>query len=75
MIVDHQPTLIQRLNAIEKPVSAPVLAELLGVSAVTIYKLAKRNALPSFRIASSVKFDCRAVARWLAGERLKEVRQ
>ena len=62
------PTLVQRLNGIEKPVSAKALAELLGVSHITIYKLAAKGTIPSFRIATAVRFDCRAIARWLAGE-------
>lgn len=60
-------TLVQRLNRIERPVTARVLAELLGVSGVTVYKLAAKGVIPSFRIATAVRFDTRAVARWLAG--------
>lgn len=62
---EQQLTLVQRLTRIERPVDAPALAELLGVSAITIYKLAKKGAIPSFRIATAVRFDTRAVARWL----------
>lgn len=47
---DEQLTLVQRLNRIERPVDAPTLAELLGVSAVTVYKLAKKNVIPNFRV-------------------------
>lgn len=62
------PTLVQRLNQIEKPVSAKALAALLGVSHITVYKLAAKGTIPSFRIATAVRFDTRLVARWLAGE-------
>jgi excisionase family DNA binding protein len=62
---DVNLTLVQRLNRIERPVDASALAELLGVSAVTVYKLAKKGAIPSFRIATAVRFDTRLVARWL----------
>jgi excisionase family DNA binding protein len=64
------PTLVQRLNQIERPVSAKALGELLGVSHITIYKLAAKGTIPSFRIATAVRFDTRAVARWLANESL-----
>jgi excisionase family DNA binding protein len=41
------------------------LAQLLQVSEITIYKLAKAHKLPSFRIGTAVRFDPRTVARWL----------
>jgi excisionase family DNA binding protein len=66
--LDFAPTVIQRLNAIERPLCAPQLAQLLGVSHVQIYKLAKKNIIPSFRVGYAVRFDTRAVARWLQGD-------
>lgn len=60
-------TLVQRLNRIERPLTAPALAELLGVSKITLYKMAHKGSIPSFRIATAVRFDARAIARWLAG--------
>ena len=66
---EFAPTLIQRLNRIERPVNAAALAELLGVSPITIYKLAAKGTIPSFRISTAVRFDTRQVARWLAGDR------
>lgn len=64
------PTLVQRLNQIERPITAKALAAILGVSHITIYKLAAKGTIPSFRIATAVRFDTRAVARWLANESL-----
>jgi len=64
---DSTPTLVQQLNAISKPVTAKVLGDLLGVSKITIYKRAAQGALPSFRVGTAVRFDCRAVARHLFG--------
>lgn len=64
---DFPPTLIQRLNQIQRPLTASALAELLGVSKITLYKMAQKGTIPSFRIGCSVRFDTRAVARWLAG--------
>ena len=45
--------------------TAKTLAQLLRVSQVTIYKLAKAHKLPSFRVGTAVRFDPRAVAQWL----------
>lgn len=58
-------TVIERLNQIDRPVKAKRLAEILGISHITLYKLAKQGSIPSIRIATAVRFDCRAIARWL----------
>ena len=55
----------EELETIAHALTAKNLAQLLQVSEVTIYKLAKANKLPSFRIGTAVRFDPRAVARWL----------
>ena len=59
--------IISRLCLITRPLSAPELAEMLGVHKVTVYKLARRGVIPSYRIASAVRFDAVAVASWLSG--------
>ncbi len=60
-----EATLIERLNKIDRPVKAARIAELLGVNKITIYKLAQRGDIPHFRVAGAVRFDTRAVARWV----------
>jgi excisionase family DNA binding protein len=55
----------EELETIAHALTAKNLAQLLQVSEVTIYKLAKANKLPSFRIGTAVRFDPRAVALWL----------
>jgi excisionase family DNA binding protein len=65
--IAFEKTIIQQLNAISRPVKASVLAEMLGLSKITVYKMAAKGSIPSFRIGTAVRFDCRAVARWLAG--------
>jgi excisionase family DNA binding protein len=55
----------ERLELLKHALTATDLAQLLQVSPVTIYKLAKANKLPSFRIGTAVRFDPHAVARWL----------
>jgi excisionase family DNA binding protein len=60
-------TLVERLNKRQALMTADELAELLGTSVVQVYRLAKRGDLPSFRIATCVRFDPRVVAKWLEG--------
>lgn len=45
--------------------TAPELANVLGVSHVTIFKQAKAGRIPSFRIGTCVRFDPFTVAQWL----------
>jgi len=46
--------------------NAEELAEILGVSEITIYKHAKAGRIPSFRIGSCVRFCPKSVAEWIA---------
>jgi excisionase family DNA binding protein len=62
------PTIPERLRALRGGIDARVLAQLLGVSAVSVYKLAARHVLPSYRIGTSLRFDPAVVAQWLTGE-------
>jgi excisionase family DNA binding protein len=58
-------SLPEQLEKMAHALTAKNLAQLLQVSEVTIYKLAKAHKLPSFRIGTAVRFDPRAVAQWL----------
>ena len=58
-------SLAEQLEKVGHAITAQDLAELLRVSAITIYKLAKTNKLPSFRIGTAVRFDPQMVAEWL----------
>jgi excisionase family DNA binding protein len=62
---DLPRSLPEQLEKIAHALTAKNLAQLLQVSEVTVYKLAKANKLPSFRIGTAVRFDPSAVARWL----------
>ncbi|HEY0162022.1 MAG TPA: helix-turn-helix domain-containing protein [Edaphobacter sp.] len=41
------------------------VAPILGISIQQVYKLAARGQIPSFRIASSVRFDPQVFADWM----------
>ena len=41
------------------------LAFLLGVSRITIFKLAKAGRIPCFHVGTCVRFDPKEVAEWL----------
>jgi excisionase family DNA binding protein len=57
----------QRLARLKCGITAAALADLLGVSGVTIYKVAAKYVLPSYRVGTSLRFDPYAVAHWLQG--------
>jgi excisionase family DNA binding protein len=46
--------------------NAEQLADILGVSEITIYKHAKAGKIPSFRIGTCVRFCPKTVADWIA---------
>jgi len=58
-------SLADRIERIGRAMTANELAEMLTVSRITIFKLAKSRRIPSFRIGTCVRFDPRAVAQWL----------
>jgi excisionase family DNA binding protein len=60
-------SLPQRIEGIKRAITASELAELLAISPITVYKMAKAGRLPSFRVGTAVRFDPRAVAQWLRG--------
>lgn len=58
-------SLPDRIEQFGRALNAAELAELLDVSRVTIFKHAKSECIPSFRVGSCVRFDPVSVARWL----------
>lgn len=58
-------SLADRIERTGRALTANELAEMLAVSRITIFKLAKRGRIPSFRIGTCVRFDPHSVARWL----------
>jgi excisionase family DNA binding protein len=45
--------------------TAPELADLLGLGKTAIYDLAKRGGIPHYRLASSIRLDPATTAAWL----------
>jgi len=60
-------SLPQRIECIQKAMTARQVAEFLAISPITVYKMAKAGRLPSFRVGTAVRFDPRAIAQWLRG--------
>jgi excisionase family DNA binding protein len=58
-------SLPEQLEQIKHALKASELADLLAVSRILIFKLAKAGRIPSFRVGSCVRFDPRTVAKWL----------
>jgi len=62
---DANSSLPDRIEKFGHALRASELAELLAVSRITVFKLAKAGRIPSFRVGTCVRFDPRAVAQWL----------
>ena len=58
-------SLPDQIERIPHALTAAEVAQLLAVSPILIYKLAKSNRLPCFKIGTCVRFDPRALAKWL----------
>ncbi len=61
-------SLASRIRGRQGALNAEQLAELLGMSRITILRRAKRGTIPSFRVGSSVRFDPANIAKWLLGQ-------
>jgi excisionase family DNA binding protein len=57
--------LADHIEGFGRALTVAQLSALLSVSRIIIYKLAKKNRIPSFRVGTCVRFDPRAVANWL----------
>jgi excisionase family DNA binding protein len=57
--------LADHIEGVESALTARELAEILSVSAVTVFKMAKRGTIPSFKVGTCVRFCPRTIARWL----------
>ena len=57
--------LATRIERWPHALTAPELADLLGLGKSTIYDLAKRGEIPHYRVASSIRLDPVTTAAWL----------
>lgn len=58
-------SLADQIEAYPHALKATKLAELLSISPITVFKLAKAGRIPSFRVGTCVRFCPRSVANWL----------
>lgn len=58
-------SLADHIEGYRRALRAGELAELLSISRITIFKLAKAGRIPSFRVGTCARFDPRALAKWL----------
>jgi excisionase family DNA binding protein len=58
-------SIADQIESCRHALQASELAQLLAVSKITIFKMAKAGRIPSFRVGTCVRFDPRTVADWL----------
>ena len=63
--MSESKSLADVIESYRHDLKAAELAELLAVSRITVFKLAKAGRIPCFRVGTCVRFDPRAVAKWL----------
>jgi excisionase family DNA binding protein len=57
--------LATRIERWPHALTAPELADLLGLGKTTIYDFTKRGGIPHYRMAGSIRFDPATTAMWL----------
>jgi len=60
--------LADRIERFGHAMNATQLAAILAVSRIVIYKLAKKNRIPSFKVGTCVRFCQKAIAGWLRAQ-------
>jgi hypothetical protein len=64
----HTPlTLPERLRQFTGGITAATVATFAGMSPVSIYRLAAKHIIPSYRAGTSLRFDPEVIAQWLEG--------
>ena len=58
---------MDKLEHCERALTVSEVAELFRVGCGTVYRLARKHAIPSFRFGGSVLFDPGSLARWMRG--------
>jgi excisionase family DNA binding protein len=61
-------SLADSIEQFDHCLNAKELARILGVQVLTVYRQAASGELPSFRIASCIRFDPRKVAAWMRAQ-------
>jgi excisionase family DNA binding protein len=57
--------LAAQIEGMKRALTAAEIARLLACHKATVHRWAVTGILPHFRIGSAVRFDCRAVAKFL----------
>ena len=63
--LDPGRDLATRIERRTSALTAPELADLLGLGKTAIYDLAKRGGIAHYRVAGSIRFDPAKTAAWL----------
>jgi len=61
----HAGSIPQQLRQMKGALTAKQLGPIIGISHITLYRMAERRAIPSYRIGSKVLFDPTKIADWL----------
>jgi len=64
-------SLPETIEEIDNAITVAELAILLHLSRTALYDMARRGAIPHFRIGGSLRFDPQAIAAWLRSRTIK----
>ncbi|MGD0938998.1 MAG: helix-turn-helix domain-containing protein [Terracidiphilus sp.] len=58
-------TISEKVESIDHAITVSELSALLHLGKTAIYDMARRAALPHYRISGSLRFDPQTIAEWL----------
>jgi excisionase family DNA binding protein len=62
-------SLVERLRTMDRLLTAPQLAALLGLHRLTLYTKARAGKIPSLRVGDAIRFDPVEIANYLQESR------
>lgn len=67
IVASFQGGLIDKLERADRNLIVREVAEIFRVTPGTVYRLARKHAIPSFRFGGTLLFNPQALARWMRG--------
>jgi excisionase family DNA binding protein len=63
-------TFIAKIRQRRNLMSVKEVAEMLGLSSETIYRMARKSRIPVLRLGLTLRFDPQMIALWLEGKQI-----
>ena len=62
-------SILDRIASFKRPMLAEDVAECLGVTSDQVYRYARKNGIPHYKLGKNVRFDPAEIYRWYESSR------